>query len=235
ATMAPWWPPVAAAHQQHGQRMVRHLAGRAEQDQFLDLGADLPGEVPVHRIASAVRPAARTVYVARHPYVYSAWRDALDASPDTGAAVVPGDLADIEALLETPEVQALDWARPISVLVHHVAHFVDDETLAHTVAVLREGLPQGSMISLTHAAATPLGREMAQLYLRTGIRLWPRHLSRITPLHGVWPAHTLGPDRTRPWYAVLTRSPGRGPFLRPAYWPASADSSALLRAGGHAS
>ncbi|MEV7157089.1 SAM-dependent methyltransferase [Streptomyces misionensis] len=229
AQSAPWWPRTVQAQRRHAQRMVRHLA--IQSGQFLDLGCGLPTAQPVHRIASAIRPS-RTVYVDRDADVHTAWRIALAGEPNAAASAVRCDIADIDALLDEPAVQALDWTRPISVLLDDVAHFLDDETMTRLLAVLRECLPRGSTISLTHVLAASRSHPIhpvVQLYRRAGVGLWPRHLRQVTTWRGSWPAHILQSHDVLPWCAVLMRTPGPSRFLRPAFWPRAATSRASGR------
>ncbi|RAJ64101.1 S-adenosyl methyltransferase [Streptomyces sp. PsTaAH-130] len=203
-----WWPHAVMAERLHGQPMVRHLAGREGHDQFLVLGGG-PEALPVHRIASAFRPS-RTVYVDQSPVAREAWRAPLPSGPPAQAAVVLGGNTAPDVLLDGATVRALDWTRRISVLVHDAAHFLDDETLTHLMSVLRERLPQGSVISLTHMTTASCSRSVHRVvpvYRQAGISLRPRHLVQITALRGSWPAHMLEPGEF-PWCAVLMRTPG---------------------------
>jgi hypothetical protein len=223
---APWWPSAVRSLYRHGLRMVANLAVRGL-DQFLDLGSGLlsPGGRQVHEIAAVSHRApynARTVYVDRDPHAHTAHRIALIHQPD--ATTVLGDISDTEALLDHPAVRALDFQRPVAVLLHDVLPWLPDDGAAHLMPGLRRRLPPGSVISLTHLLAAPrpyATTPLIRCYRQAGIGLWPRDLPLITALSGTWPTYTDGPHTGTgppPVCALLVRPPGRGRFTRPAFW-----------------
>ncbi|MBQ0890629.1 SAM-dependent methyltransferase [Streptomyces sp. RM72] len=227
--LAPWWPAAAWELHRDGLRLVAHLAAQGL-DQFLDLGSGLPspGRRQVHGLATAYstsRHAARTVYVDRDPHAHVGRRISL--ADRTDAISVHADITDTEALLEHPAVQELDPQRPFVVLLHDVLHWMPGKAAAHLVADLRRRLPPGSLISFTHLlpapppyATTPLVRA----YCEAGIGLSPRDLSVISAWSGSWPTYTNGPHTGAglvPVCASLLRTPGPGPFSRPAFWSSS--------------
>ncbi|MFD7954308.1 SAM-dependent methyltransferase [Streptomyces ardesiacus] len=232
---APWWPSAVRSMHCHGLRMVAHLAARGLH-QFLDLGSGMPlaDEQQVHEIVAAslqTPGATRTVYVDRDPHAHTARRIALARRP--GARTVMGDIVDIETLLAHEAVQAIDFQRPVAVLLHDVLPWLPDEQAVHLVTELRRRLPPGSVISITHLltapppyATTPLVRR----YREAGIGLRPRDLAVITAWSGTWPAYTHGPHTgagSPPVCALLLRSPGPGRFTRPAFWSPSRRGAVL--------
>ena len=226
---APWWPSAVRSMHCHGLRMVAHLAARGLH-QFLDLGSGMPlaSRQQVHEIAASPLPAPgalRTVYVDRDPHAHTARRIALTRRP--GARTVIGDIGDIETLLEHPAVQAIDFQRPVAVLLHDVLPWLPDDEAAHLVTELRRRLPPGSVISVTHLLAAPppyATTPLVRCYREVGIGLRPRGLAVITALGGTWPAYTHGPHTgcgPLPVCALLMRAPGPGRFTRPWFWSPS--------------
>ncbi|MEV4892459.1 SAM-dependent methyltransferase [Nonomuraea sp. NPDC055795] len=141
--------PIARANRAFLQRAVRALT-EAGVRQFLDLGSGLPTQGNVHEIA----PEARVVYVDNDPVVAAHARALLEES---GRVVfLHADLLRPRELLASPEVTGfLDRTEPVAVLLVSILHFVQDaDDPAGMVAVLREAVPPGSYLVLTHAVPT---------------------------------------------------------------------------------
>ncbi len=139
-------------------RQNRAFAGRAvsycaEQgvSQFLDIGSGLPTMDNVHEVARRVIPAARVVYV-DNDKVANRHVDALLSTSD-GVAAIPGDLrAPEQVLADVRARRLLDLNRPFVVMMTAILHFVtDDEKPDELVRVLRNAMPAGSFLVLTHA------------------------------------------------------------------------------------
>jgi hypothetical protein len=134
------------------RRAVRFLAAEAGIRRFLDIGAGLPTQGNVHEVAQAVAPDARVVYADIDPVVVTHAR-ALLADPNTAA--IQADLRDPDAILATPEVRGLlDGGQPVAILLLAILHFVQDaDDPARSVARLRDAVPAGSYLAITHATA----------------------------------------------------------------------------------
>ncbi|MBO3749187.1 SAM-dependent methyltransferase [Streptosporangiaceae bacterium NEAU-GS5] len=131
-------------------RMVRTLAA-AGVHQFLDLGAGLPTQQNVHQVAQAEAPSARVVYVDNDPVVLNHARALLADSKRTIA--VEGDLREPGKILADPAIRAhLDFEQPVAILVLSILHFFsDDEQVAEIMATLREALPPGGHLAISHS------------------------------------------------------------------------------------
>ncbi|TDQ53467.1 SAM-dependent methyltransferase [Actinorugispora endophytica] len=131
-------------------RVVTFLAGEAGVSQFLDIGSGLPTNRNVHQVAQETTPGARVVYVDRDPIVLAHGRALLAENQYT--AVVHGDLRDPAAILAHPGVRRLvDFDEPVAVLLSGVLHFLLDEDDPHAlVGVLRDALPTGSYLAISH-------------------------------------------------------------------------------------
>jgi hypothetical protein len=68
------------------------------------------------------------------------------------ASVVHRDLRDVDSLLADPGIKdALDFGRPIAVLLVAVLHFIrDEEEPARIVQALRDAMPPGSYLVISH-------------------------------------------------------------------------------------
>ncbi|MCP2361451.1 SAM-dependent methyltransferase [Nonomuraea thailandensis] len=146
--VAPELRAAARANRAFLGRAVR-LLSESGVEQFLDIGPGLPAPGNVHEVA----PAARVVYVDRDPVVLVHARALLAGQGDT--TVVAGDLREPEALLKDPEVlAALDFDRPVGVLLTAVMHYVQDtDEPEEIVATLRDALAPGSYLVLSHGTS----------------------------------------------------------------------------------
>ncbi|MFF6994786.1 SAM-dependent methyltransferase [Streptomyces sp. NPDC008313] len=131
-------------------RAVRHVVAEFGIRQILDVGTGLPTEPNVHQIAQAVAPETRVAYVDNDPIV-SAHSMALMGRTDT--SVVLADLRDPRTVLDHPEVRrVIDFDEPVALLLVAVLHFLSDaDDPAGIVATLRDALPTGSCLVLSHA------------------------------------------------------------------------------------
>jgi hypothetical protein len=79
----------------------------------------------------------------------------LDGSAD--AAVIQADLRDPARILADPETQLLlDFTQPIALLLVAVLHFIADaDEPEQIVATLRDSLPSGSYLVVSHACSDP--------------------------------------------------------------------------------
>jgi hypothetical protein len=132
------------------RRVVRFLAAEAGVDQFLDIGVGLPTQGAVHEVARDANGAARTVYVDNDPMVVSHGQALLTKADQS--IMVNADLRKPDALLTLPRVQAhLDFSRPVAVLLFAVLHFISsDDDPAGIVAAVRDAIPSGSYIAVSH-------------------------------------------------------------------------------------
>ncbi|GGT19478.1 SAM-dependent methyltransferase [Streptomyces purpureus] len=132
-------------------RAVRWLA-RQGVDQFIDIGSGFPVSPNTHEIALSAAPSGSVVYCDLDPAVGQRTR-ALIADKE-GAAFVLGDIRSPEELLAQPAVRALiNSGRPVACVLAAVLHFVPESAdPAGITAVLREALPRGSYLVVSHIA-----------------------------------------------------------------------------------
>ncbi|NUP37865.1 MAG: SAM-dependent methyltransferase [Streptomyces sp.] len=148
-TASPEVVDSARANRDFMRRAVGHLAESGVR-QFLDIGTGIPTSPNTHEIAQAVAPGARVAYVDNDPIVAAHAAARLLCTGDTAFALA--DLRDPAELLDMPAVRGLiDFGEPVAVLLVSVLHFVgDDEDPAGAVAALRDALPAGSHLVLSH-------------------------------------------------------------------------------------
>jgi hypothetical protein len=67
-------------------------------------------------------------------------------------SIVLADLREPEVILTHPKTRALiDFGQPVALLLVAILHFIDTESPARIVATLRDALPPGSYLILSHA------------------------------------------------------------------------------------
>ena len=144
---------MARANRAFMQRAVRFLAGEAGVRQFIDIGTGIPSAGNVHEVAGQVAPGARVVYVDSDPIVHVHANALLTGSGTT--SIVLADLREPDVILAHPKLRGLiDFAQPVALLLVAILHFIaETENPAGIVARLRDALPSGSYLALSHGTA----------------------------------------------------------------------------------
>ncbi|MBA9002965.1 SAM-dependent methyltransferase [Thermomonospora cellulosilytica] len=129
-------------------RAVRHLAGEAGIDQFLDLGTGLPTVDNTHEVAQRVNPSCKIVYVDNDPLVLVHARALLTSTPEGVCEYVDADVRDPGYVLEQA-ARTLDFTRPIALMMLGILGNVwDDAEAAQIRDHLVAALPSGSYLVL---------------------------------------------------------------------------------------
>jgi DNA-binding SARP family transcriptional activator len=158
-------------------RVVRFLAEECGIRQFLDIGSGLPTLPNVHEVAQAAAPDARVVYVDNDPMVSSHGHALLVSNPHT--AFVEADLRHPMKIIDAPDTQRIiDFSKPVALLLGAILHFIADDDAPHElVARLRDALPAGGYLALSHGAAAEdeQFRELSRkVYQNSSVQLWVR-------------------------------------------------------------
>ncbi|MGW3208105.1 SAM-dependent methyltransferase [Streptomyces sp. NPDC001135] len=142
-------------------RAVRYVVAGGVR-QILDIGTGLPTSPNVHEVAQEVAPGVRVAYVDNDPIVAAHGNALLSRSGTT--SIVLGDLRDPRSVLDHPDVrEVIDFDQPVAVLLVAVLHFLTDaERPGEVVAALRDALPAGSHLVLSHATGDFADRTAAQ-------------------------------------------------------------------------
>ncbi|WP_338673895.1 DUF6302 family protein [Streptomyces sp. SCSIO 30461] len=181
-------------------------------DQFLDLGCGLPqpgrrfGHTypALHDLVARDGGKPRVVYADYDRSLFAISRFALEEHPLAPDWVI-GDIRHMKRFLRSGRVRhLLDWSRPIGVLLHDVLPCVEDDvTVAAALETLREHLPPGSALSITHAAdlddENPMTR-FAESFQRAGLTFKPRSAVAVEALFGGWPLEPPGLVPTHHWH-----------------------------------
>jgi hypothetical protein len=148
--VAPEMKTMMAENRRFLGRAVRFLAGQGIR-QFFDIGPGLPTRQNSHEVARAVAPDARVVYVDNDPVVISHCEAILACDEQT--EVVEGDILHPEELIADSRAQrVIDFEQPIAILIFGALHFIpNSDDPFKCVARLRDALPSGSYLALSHA------------------------------------------------------------------------------------
>jgi hypothetical protein len=165
------------------RRAVRFLVANGI-EQFIDIGAGLPTAGNTHEVAQAALPSARVVYVDNDPIVLTHGRALLATNANT--TVVTADLRQPADLLANTEVkQFIDFGRPVGVLLIAMTHFLRDDERASVMGTLRDALPAGSYLALTHVTVDNHSAEAVEgveaAYRRTPTPIFFRRHDEILP------------------------------------------------------
>ncbi|GLY79152.1 SAM-dependent methyltransferase [Actinoallomurus iriomotensis] len=167
-------------------RAIRHLRERGIR-QFIDVSAGLPTRNNTHEVARSHGPGSVTVYVDSDPVVLSHARAILVDS--ASSSVVEGDILRPREMVERCRDDGLiDFGRPVAVVILGALQFIphSDEPFK-SVALLRDLLPGGSHLVLSHAvfdnrpdAVTPVEDVYRALLDRPGANA-ARTLDEVRP------------------------------------------------------
>lgn len=148
---APEGRDIARANRAFLQRVVRFLVGEAGIRQIIDIGTGIPGAGNVHEVAGEIAPGTRVVYVDNDPIVHVHANALLTSKGST--RIVLADLREPDEILTHPKTRdIIDFSQPVALLLVAILHFIaDDEDPAGLVAALRDALPPGSYLGLSHA------------------------------------------------------------------------------------
>jgi SAM-dependent methyltransferase len=154
-------------------RRVVRFVGEQGIEQFLDIGSGIPTVGNVHEAAQRTNPDARVVYVDIDPVAVAHARAILVDNPN--ATAIREDAGRPEQILGHPEVRRLlDFDRPVAVLFLAVLHFVvEDDRAYNAVYAVRDAIPAGSYIAVSHATYEGVPeepvRQMQRVYEGKGI------------------------------------------------------------------
>lgn len=149
---------VARANRGFLRRAVRFLLASGIY-QFLDIGSGIPTAGNVHEIVHEHDPAAHVVYVDSDPVAVEYSRAVLEGV--ASASVIQADARRPNDILTHPDVQRLlNFREPVAVLLVALLHFIPDDTQAYSVVhTLRDALPSGSYVVVSHITFDGAARE----------------------------------------------------------------------------
>jgi hypothetical protein len=146
---------MAGENRKFVHRVARDLVGRHGIHQFLDIGTGIPTRPNLHEIAQRTDPEARVVYVDNDPIVLVHARALMVSTPQGRSEYISADLRDTSSILDDKMLQdTLRFDRPIGLtLIAILMLLADADDPWSKVADLRDAMPSGSCLAITHPTA----------------------------------------------------------------------------------
>jgi hypothetical protein len=179
--VAPGTAVAARANRDFLGRVVRYLVGNGVR-QIIDIGTGIPTSPNTHELAHAVSPEVRVAYIDNDPIVATHAGARLIGTGNTGFFL--GDMREPRTILDHPTIRDLiDFDEPVALLLISVLHFMtDEEDPAGILATLREALPPGSYLALSHGTAdfhAETVPEVAKIYKKSTASLTLRSHAEV--------------------------------------------------------
>jgi SAM-dependent methyltransferase len=161
----PGFPLIMQANRAFLRRTIQFLVGQGI-ERFLDIGSGIPTVSNVHLVAQEANPAARVVYVDVDPVAVA--HSAALLQDNSGASIIQADLREPEVILDQPTVRnLLGSGQPVALILAFVLHFlVNDEQALRVVRTLRDALPQGSYVVISHGTVEHLPADILARLVR---------------------------------------------------------------------
>jgi SAM-dependent methyltransferase len=184
-------------------RAVRYLAGPAGIRQFLDIGTGLPSADNTHEVAQSVARDSRIVYVDNDPIVLAHARALLTSAPEGVTAYLDADLRDPETILARAG-HTLDLTQPVAIMLVAVLHHVpDSDDPYRLVARLRDAVPSGSHLVISHPASDVETEEVTEVARRYNASVVTgqtrRSVDEVAAFFGDWQILEPGVTQTPAW------------------------------------
>ena len=146
---------MAGENRRFVHRVARDLVAKEGIRQFLDIGTGIPTRPNLHEIAQRIAPETRVVYVDNDPIVLVHAR-ALMISTEAGRSeYISADIRRPRSILTEPVLsETLDLSQPVGLtLIAILMLLADEDDPWSLVAELRDAMPSGSLLAITHPTA----------------------------------------------------------------------------------
>jgi SAM-dependent methyltransferase len=146
---------MAAENRKFVHRATRDVVAKEGIRQFLDIGTGIPTRPNLHEIAQQIAPETRVVYVDNDPIVLAHARALMMSSPTGRSEYIAADLRDPRSILTAPALtDTLDLTRPVGLTLIAILMLLADADDPWTlVGELRDAMPPGSILAITHPTA----------------------------------------------------------------------------------
>jgi hypothetical protein len=146
---------MAGENRKFVHRAARDLVAKEGIRQFLDIGTGIPTRPNLHEIAQQIAPETRVVYVDNDPIVLVHARALMISSEQGRSEYISADIRDSRSILGDPVLlETLNLGQPIGLtLIAILMLLADADDPWSTVAELRDAMPSGSVLAITHPTA----------------------------------------------------------------------------------
>jgi hypothetical protein len=172
-------------------RAVRDLVAEEGIRQFLDIGTGIPTRPNLHEVAQRIAPETRVVYVDNDPIVLVHARALMVSSEQGRSEYISADLRRPTSILADPMLaETLDLTEPVGLTLIAILMLLSDEDDPWAlVAQLRDAMPSGSILAITHPTPDFNPAEIAQAVAAAtgaGMTLVPRTRDEVRRFFGDW-------------------------------------------------
>ncbi|GAA1584051.1 SAM-dependent methyltransferase [Actinoplanes couchii] len=146
---------MATENRRFVHRIARDLVLKEGIRQFVDVGTGIPTRPNLHEIAQLHEPSTRVVYVDNDPIVLVHARALMISNPLGRSEYIAADLRRPRSILTDPALMdTLDLTKPVGLsLIAILMLIADADDPWSLVAELRDALPSGSCLAITHPTA----------------------------------------------------------------------------------
>jgi S-adenosyl methyltransferase len=182
---------MAGENRRFVHRAARDLVAKEGIRQFLDIGTGIPTSPNLHEIAQQIAPETRVVYVDNDPIVLAHARALMISSPRGRSECIAADVRDPRSILTEPALsETLDLTEPIGLtLIAILMLLADSDDPWDRVAELRDAMPSGSCLAITHPTADFNPDEVDRAVAAAtgaGLTLVPRTKESVQRFFGDW-------------------------------------------------
>ncbi|MBU2663373.1 SAM-dependent methyltransferase [Actinoplanes bogorensis] len=182
---------MAAENRKFVHRAARDLVEKEGVRQFLDIGTGIPTRPNLHEIAQKIIPSARVVYVDNDPIVLVHARALMVSTPEGRSEYISADIRDPRSILDDKVLRdTFSFDEPIGLtLIAILMLIADDDDPWTTVAALRDAMPSGSLLAITHPTADFAPDEVGEAVTaatNAGMTLVARPRADVERFFGDW-------------------------------------------------
>jgi len=182
---------MAGENRKFVHRAARDLVAKEGIRQFLDIGTGIPTRPNLHEIAQEIAPETRVVYVDNDPIVLVHARALMISSAEGRSEYISADLRDAASILQEPVLlDTLDLTQPVGLtLIAILMLMADDDDPWAKVAALRDAMPSGSVLGITHPTADFAPDQVAEAVAAAtgaGMTLVARTKDEVERFFGDW-------------------------------------------------
>jgi hypothetical protein len=182
---------MAGENRKFVHRVARDLVAKEGITQFLDIGTGIPTRPNLHEIAQRIEPSARVVYVDNDPIVLVHARALMISTKQGRSEYISADLRDARSILDEPILKdTLNFDEPVGLtLIAILMLLADSDDPWAMVEALRDRMPSGSCLAITHPTADFAPAEVNQAVdaaTSAGMTLVARSHEAVRRFFGDW-------------------------------------------------